>query len=114
MLLAQNIKDIFGTIKPPKELDPFVLQDPTGAGGISLFLSHLVALVYTVAAVALVLMILWGAFDWITSEGEKEKIESARNKIIHSIIGILLFAAAFAIIQVLGQFSGFKFFVGQK
>lgn len=114
MLLAQDIKDIFGTIKPPKELDTFVLKDPTGAGGISLFLSKLVALIYTVAIVVLVLMILWGAFDWITSEGQKEKIESARNKIIHSIIGILLFAVAFAIIQVLGQFTGFTFFAGQK
>lgn len=114
MLLAQDIKDKFGTIKPPKELEPFVGKDPTGTGGIGIFLSKLITLIYIVAAIVLIFMLLWGAFDWITSGGEKEKVEAARNKIIHAIVGIILFAAAFAIIAVLGQFTGFTFFVGQK
>lgn len=108
------IQDVFGKIKPPEALLPFVQKDSTGAGGISLFLSNLVVLIYGVAAIVLVFMLLWGAFNWITSEGEKEKIEAARNKIIHALIGIILFAVAFAVIQVLGTFTGFQFFVGQK
>ena len=110
MLLAQDIKDKFGTIKPPKELEPFVTKDSTGAGGLSLFFSNLVALIYVIAAIVLIFMILWGAFDWITSGGEKEKVEAARNKIIHAIIGIIIFAVAFAVIQALGTFTGFTFF----
>ena len=53
------------------------------------------------------------AWDWITSEGDKEKIAGARNKIINAVIGIALFAVAFAVISVLGTFTGFKFFEGQ-
>lgn len=105
---------IFGKIQPPDALKGLISKDPTGAGGISLFLSNLVTLIYSLAAIVLLFMILWGAFDWMTSGGEKEKLESARNKIISSIIGIMLFAVAFAIIQILGQFTGFTFFVGQK
>lgn len=108
-----GVIDAFGKIKPPDALLPFVQKDPTGAGGISLFLSNLVALIFSLAAVVLIFMILWGAFDWMTSEGDKEKLERARNKIINAIIGILLFAAAFAIIRIIGQFTGFKFFLGQ-
>ncbi|MBI2335022.1 hypothetical protein HYU96_04460 [Candidatus Daviesbacteria bacterium] len=107
-------KDVFGTIKPPDALKNFIGQDETGATGISRFLSNLVALFYILAAIVLIFMILWGAWDWITSEGEKEKLEAARKKIINAIVGIILFAVAFAIIQVLGQFTGFKFFEGQK
>ncbi|MBI2039678.1 hypothetical protein HYT18_01270 [Candidatus Microgenomates bacterium] len=107
------IESIFGKIIPPDALKGLLQQDPTGAGAISNFLSRLVALIYVFAAIILIFMLLWGAWDWMTSEGDKEKIQSARNKIINAFIGILLFAVAFAVIRVLGQFTGFTFFVGQ-
>lgn len=107
------IENIFGKITPPDALKPLLQQDPTGAGALSNFLSRLVALIYVLAAIVLIFMLIWGAWDWMISEGNKEKVESARNKIINAFIGILLFAVAFAVIRVLGQFTGFKFFVGQ-
>lgn len=105
--------DVFGKIQPPSAIKDFLGQDPTGASGISKFLSNFIALIYTVAAIVLVLILLWGAFDWLMSGGEKEKLAAAQSKIINAIIGILLFAVAFAIIRVLGQFTGFTFFFGQ-
>lgn len=111
---GKTIKDIFGQINPPEALQKFIGNDPTGEQGISKLLSNMIALFYTAAAIVLIFMLLWGAFDWITSEGEKEKLESARNKIINAIIGIMLFAVAFAVIQILGQFTGFTFFTGPK
>lgn len=106
--------EIFGKIQAPDALKGFIGKDPTGAGGISTFLSNLIALIYSLAAIVLIFMLIWGAFQWMTSGGDKEKIEAARNRIIHAIIGLILFAIAFAVIQVLGQFTGFTFFVGQK
>lgn len=105
---------VFGTISPPPELQKFIGTDSTGAAGISKFLSNLITLIYSLAAVVLIFMLLWGAWDWLTSEGEKEKLESAKKKIVNAIVGIMLFAVAFAVIQVLGTFTGFTFFVGQK
>lgn len=113
-LADHNIQHTFGTVSPPPALQKFIGSDPTGASGISKFLSNLIALIYTLAAIVLIFMIMWGAWDWLTSEGDKEKLDSARKKIINALVGIVLFAAAFAIIQVMGQFTGFTFFVGQK
>lgn len=111
---VSDISKSFGTIKPPPELLPFTAPDPSGKAGISKFLSNLVALFYGLAGIVLIFMLLWGAWDWMTSEGDKEKLDSARKKIINAVVGIILFAVAFAIIQVLGQFTGFQFFAGQK
>ncbi len=113
-LIAASVEDVIGKVSPPPALQGIVSKDSSGAGGISLILSNMIILFYSVAAIVLVLMILWGAFDWIISEGEKEKIKSAQVKIINAIIGIILFAVAFAVIQLLGQFTGFKFFEGQQ
>ncbi len=108
------VKKNFGTIKLPEPLKGLISKDPSGAAGLSKFLSNLIALFYTVATVVLIFILLWGAFEWMTSGGDKEKIQGARQRIISAIIGIILFAAAFAVIQVLGTFTGFEFFVGQK
>lgn len=107
-------EDVFGTIKPPDALKGLISKDSTGAGGLSAFLSNLITLFYGVAAIVLIFMLIWGAWDWLTSEGDKEKIASAQRKILNALIGIILFAVAFAVIQIIGQFTGFKFFVGQK
>ena len=113
-LITDAVNDAFGTINPPPAIKNFAGNDPTGTAGISKFFSNFIALIYVVAMIVLILMIIWGAWDWLTSEGEKEKIESAKKKLVNAIIGIVLFAAAFAIIQVIGQFTGFTFFFGQK
>lgn len=113
-LLAADIKDIFGSITPPSPIANFASGDQTGATGISKFLSNAITLIYSLAAVVLIFMILWGAFEWLTSGGDKEKLSSAQKRIINAIIGIILFAVAFAIIKVLGQFTGFTFFTGQN
>lgn len=103
----------FGTISPPPALRQFIGADTTGAEGISKLISNIIALFYSVAIIVLIFMLVWGAYDWLTSEGEKEKIQSAQRKIINAIVGIILFAITFAVLQVLGQFTGFQFFKGQ-
>lgn len=111
--LDSSVGGTFGKINVPDPIKSLNAKDPSGAGGINLFLSNLVTLFYSLAFVVLIFMLLWGAWDWIISEGEKEKIHGAQQKIISAIIGIILFAITFALIRVLGGFTGFKFFVGQ-
>ncbi len=112
-LLAQtggSIKDTFGTIQPPKQLQPFIDKGGTGAGGISFFLNNLITLIYIVGAIIFVFMLLWGALEWIMSGGEKEKVGNAQKRITHALIGITLMAIAFAILKAVGTFLGFEFF----
>ncbi len=115
MKLLADIPGTFGKIVAPSPIQEFIgTTDKTGAGAISAILTNLIRLIYSVAFIVLIFMILWGAFDWLTSEGDKEKLQNAQKKIIHAVVGIILFAIAFAVIQILGKFTGFTFFVGQR
>ncbi len=111
---ASAVEKTFGKIDAPDPLKGFFEKDPTGAGAISQFLSNGIALFFSIAAIVLLFMILWGAFQWMTSGGDKEQLASAQKRIINAIIGIILFAIAFAIIAIFGQFTGFRFFIGQN
>ncbi len=102
--------DPFGKVQPPDALKGFLTKDSTGASAISQFLSNAIVLIYSVAGIVFIFMIIWGAFGWMTSGGDKEAMASAQKRIINAFIGIILFAVAFAIIRVIGQFTGFTFF----
>ncbi len=53
-----------------------------------------------VAAIVIALFsLVWGGIEWTMSEGDKQKVESARGRILYSIIG--LFVSFFAIAIVL-------------
>lgn len=113
LCLPSPFASTFGKIQPPAPLAGFLAKDPTGAGALSQFFSNFVALIFSLAGVVLIFMILWGAFEWMTSEGDKEKLGTAQKRILNALIGLLIFAAAFAIIRVFGQFTGFQLFRGQ-
>lgn len=98
-----------GKIIPPQVIEPFT-GGRTGTEGFSLVLSNLIKLIFAIAAVVFVFMIIWGAWGWLTSGGDKEKVAAARGRIINALIGLLLFAVAFAVLDVLGKFTGFKVF----
>ncbi|PJA90720.1 MAG: hypothetical protein CO136_00920, partial [Candidatus Levybacteria bacterium CG_4_9_14_3_um_filter_36_7] len=69
---------------------------------VTFFVSFLVV----IAVLAALLYIILGAFQWITSGGDKTKVESARNHIIAAVIGLIIIALTFVIINVLMQVLG--------
>jgi hypothetical protein len=51
-------------------------------------------------------MLIWGAFEWITSGGDKDAVGKARNRILNALIGLAVLAIAVALTSVGTQFLG--------
>ena len=58
---------------------------------------QVVTLVFVLAAALTFFYLIAGAIAWITSGGDKGKVEEARNKITAAVIGLLILAATWAI-----------------
>ena len=71
-----------------------------------------VGLLIIFAAVAAFLFLILGGLQWITSGGDKAGMETARNKITAAIVGLIIVAAAWAIMVLMGQFIGFNILGG--
>lgn len=84
------------------------LPDAGFASDLGSLLSSLLTIVMALAALAVFLFLIWGAFEWITSGGDKGKTESARNKITSAVIGLIVLAASYAILMLLLQILGFQ------
>ena len=83
----QGIKDLFGGISPP---DAMNLGGDDPSQGLGNFIGFGIRMFILIAGMFLILYLLWGAFDWINSGGEKERLTKAQNKITNALIGIVL------------------------
>lgn len=104
------MQDIFGTVNAPPGSE-FVKNDPvTGFGTL---IGFIIQMVFLVAGLATLIMLLWGALDWLLSEGQKEKLAKAQAKMVNAIVGLLLVVLAFTVFSFLmGTVLGGKFGIG--
>lgn len=92
-------------INPPK--NPITNQG-YGYSDLGKFVSNVLILAFAIALLVVLVMLIWGAFEWITSGGDKEAVGKARNRIVNALIGLAVLAVAFALATVAGQFLGFN------
>ena len=73
-------------------------------------ITHIVFRVVDVAIILAGIMLLaflvWGGIEWLTSGGDKGKIENARSKITSALIGVAVVAASYAIWKLALTFFG--------
>jgi len=94
------VQELFGGISPPDAMnvggeDPVQGLGKLVAFGINMFI--------TIAGIFLLIYLLWGALDWIQSNGEKERLTKAQNKITNALIGIIL---VFVVLTVFNLLAG--------
>lgn len=66
----------------------------------------ILSMVMIIAILLLLLYLLWGALDWITSGGDKGKTEKARDKMTGASIGILVLSSVVVIFMIIQRFLG--------
>lgn len=87
--------DIIGKITPP----PIFNGDPGSALGSLIGKSIRIALL--VAGFLVLVFMLWGAFEWVTSGGDKEKLARAQSRITQAVVGLLMIFVALVIFGLL-------------
>ena len=60
-----------------------------------------------IAGIFFFFILLSGAIGWISSGGDRQKIESARQRVFNGVIGIVVVVAAIFIVQFAGGIIGF-------
>lgn len=79
---------------------------PSGVDAPSNIVQATMGLLIAVGIAAALIFMLYGGFLWITSQGDKQKLDRARSAITYSIIGIIVIVLAFVIVQVIGTVLG--------
>lgn len=116
--VSATIVSLFSLLSPAKAFaadvaDTIKINVPTNITGFSdlgKVITSVLTFVFSLSVLAVLIMLVWGGFEWITSGGEKEAVGKARNRIIAALVGLTVLAVAFALAKVAGQFVGFNNF----
>ncbi|MBI4066793.1 hypothetical protein HY407_00265 [Candidatus Gottesmanbacteria bacterium] len=73
-------------------------------------INNILTVAFAVAVLVVLVMLILGAFEWITSGGDKEAVGKARGRIINALIGLAVLAVAFALANVAARFTGLNLF----
>ncbi len=103
-----------GTAVPLGKIVPATAAYNTGsdtsAGAIKnmeLLISNMVGLFTIVGGLAFLVYFFMGAFNWITSAGDKGKLEKARGHMVDGAIGMIIMVASYSAIGLIGSVIGF-------
>lgn len=83
-------------------------QQDTLLSGLEGFLSMLIGLMTVVASIYFIFNFLLAAVSWVTAGGDAGKIQSARDRIIQSTIGLVIVVAAYGVIGLIGTVLGIE------
>ena len=76
------------------------------ANNIGQVVGAAVEFILVIAVIIALFFLIWGGVRWITSGGDKAKVESARGTIIAAIIGLVIAFLAFFILSLALSFFG--------
>lgn len=94
--------------RPSIQQSPGGSPVPVGFATLGDFIQKTLTLLFIIGILVVLAMLIWGAFEWIASGGDKEAVGKARGRIINALVGMAILAIAFALFQVVGQFLGFN------
>ena len=72
-------------------------------------IGNLIFFFVLLAIVIALLYLVYGGIKWITSRGEKDQVEAARNHIIAAIVGLIVVFLAIFILSIILAAFGIKF-----
>jgi magnesium-transporting ATPase (P-type) len=88
----------FGQIAPSGPL-----SDPNPVAGISRLMIFGIQILLLIASITLLIYLLWGAYDWVASNGDPDNLTKARAKMTNAVLGMVLIVAALGIFVVVSQ-----------
>jgi len=90
------MEHVIGTIKPPISSIP---SEPTVAFGS--LISAGIYLFIVVASLAMLIYLMLGAYEWIISGGEKDRLSKAQLKITNAVVGIIVMIVVLSVFCVI-------------
>ncbi len=86
---------------------PCIIVDPDELGfaipTLSDILTFALRAIFVLGGLAALFFLLLGAFTWITSGGDKDKVAAAQAKIQAALVGVIMIAVVLAIVVTLEQ-----------
>lgn len=95
---SNQITPLFGGYSPG--------SNTTTGSQIELVLSNVISTLTLIAGLAFLFYFFLGALNWLTSTGDPQRAQKARQFIIDSVMGLVITVTAYGVTYVIGTLMG--------
>ena len=107
MSLLPKLSSNLGSFTPPSNTYNQGSDDNTKVlTNLENFISAIIGVITVFATLYFVVNFLMGAVGWISAGGDSGKISSARDRMVHGVIGLIVVVAAYGLIGLIGTIVG--------
>lgn len=92
---------IFGEISKPSVFSGYDLISTEGKG-LSNLLSSILAIIITLAGIFVLVNFILAGYAYLSANNQPQKLAAAGNKMLQSLIGLLIIAAGYVIAAAVG------------
>lgn len=85
---------------------PSTTQQDPGASALANFISTVIGVMTIIAFIWFIFQLFIGAVGWLSSGGDKARLQEAQKKITTSIIGLTIVISAIFLIKIIGVIFG--------
>ena len=94
----QLIRDVYAEVNfGDKTINPVAKFDSIGT-----FVNLIVPIMMIMGGIATLFMLLYGAFMYITSQGNPDKIKKSQATLMYAVLGLFLVVASFILTKIIG------------
>mgnify|MGYP000903560592 CR=1 FL=1 len=93
----------YGDVTPPAAINKFINEGGQAGGGLVVLINNLIKILIVGAGLFMIVNFITAGYQMISSSGDPKKLEQAWTKIWHSLLGIVIIAAAFLLAALAGQ-----------
>ncbi|MDP3982095.1 MAG: hypothetical protein Q8P70_00890, partial [bacterium] len=85
-----------------------IVERFTDVGGLIGAVERILNIVFAVLLVVVVVMLVWGSIEFVTSAGEEKAVSGARSKMMYAVIGLVLALIAAGIPPLIRSIVGIE------
>jgi len=93
-------------IAPPLLALAVTIENPVAAGKLEDLIGKIVDFIFSVSLLVAPLMIIVGAFYFVTAAGNPSQIETGKRLVLYALIGFIIILLAKGLVAVIGDILG--------
>lgn len=82
-----------------------------GSNNLAFWVNRAIIYVFPLAGMAMLIFLILGGFQIMTSAGNPKNLEEGRNKITYAIIGFVIIFMAFWIVEIVARILGLQLII---
>ncbi len=113
-MILEKLNSLFTRVVYAQDITPVREEDVAPYTNLGQLLTTAIQISLVFAGIIVLLMVIFGGIQYMTSGGDKEEAEAAQKRITAALVGLVIVVSTYAIALIIEQVFGIQIVSGIK